>query len=97
MLTVAYAERLQPYGVTVNVCHPGEVVSRLSNNLGFGGNLTPVEGAKTPVWLAVSRKGEQVTGKFFDRQREVQCKFAGDRKAIEELYAACLRFSDGLA
>ena len=94
MLTVAFAERLKPYGVTVNACHPGEVVSRLSNNLGFGGSQTPAEGARTPVWLAVSPAGQKVTGKFFEHMREVRCVFAGDRKAIEELYRVCLRFSD---
>jgi NAD(P)-dependent dehydrogenase (short-subunit alcohol dehydrogenase family) len=94
MLTVAFAERLEPYGVTVNACHPGEVNSALSNNLGFRGSQTPDEGARTPVWLAVSPTGQKVTGKFFDRLREVRCAFAGDRKAIEDLYTACLRFSD---
>jgi len=94
MLTVAFAERLKSCGVTVNACHPGDVNSALSNNLGFGGSQTPDEGARTPVWLAVSPTGQKVTGKFFDRLREVRCAFAGDRKAIEELYTACLRFSD---
>ena len=37
MLTVAYAERLKSHKIAVNVCHPGDVNSRLSNNLGFGG------------------------------------------------------------
>jgi NAD(P)-dependent dehydrogenase (short-subunit alcohol dehydrogenase family) len=93
MLTVALAERLKPYGVSVNACHPGNVSSAVSNNLGFGGSQTPDEGAETPVWLAVSPVGQQVTGKYFDRMREVRCDFAGDRKGIEELYQACLRFS----
>jgi NAD(P)-dependent dehydrogenase (short-subunit alcohol dehydrogenase family) len=52
MLTVAFATRLQPYGVKVNACHPGDVNSRLSNDLGFGGQTTPDKGADTPVWLA---------------------------------------------
>ncbi|MFI5339705.1 MAG: SDR family NAD(P)-dependent oxidoreductase [Candidatus Methylomirabilales bacterium] len=93
MLTVAFAEQLKPYGVIVNACHPGDVNSTLSNNLGFGGSQTPDEGARTPVWLAVSPTGQKVTGKFFERMREVRCTFAGDRKVIEELYKACLRFS----
>jgi NAD(P)-dependent dehydrogenase (short-subunit alcohol dehydrogenase family) len=97
MLTVAFAERLRPYGVSVNACHPGDVNSTLSNNLGFGGSQTPDEGARTPVWLAVGPTGQMVTGKFFERMREVRCAFAGDGKAIEELYRACLRFSSGQA
>jgi NAD(P)-dependent dehydrogenase (short-subunit alcohol dehydrogenase family) len=94
MLTVAFAERLKPYGISVNVCHPGNVNSTLSNNLGFGGSQTPDEGARTPVWLAVGQTGQKVTGKYFDRMQEVRCPFAEDRKAIAALYEACLRFSD---
>jgi NAD(P)-dependent dehydrogenase (short-subunit alcohol dehydrogenase family) len=41
LLTVAFAARLQPYGVKVNACHPGDANSRLSNDLGFGGQTTP--------------------------------------------------------
>jgi NAD(P)-dependent dehydrogenase (short-subunit alcohol dehydrogenase family) len=94
MLTVAFAERLKPYGISVNVCHPGNVNSTLSNNLGFGGSQTPDEGARTPVWLAVDPTGQKVTGKYFDRMQEVRCPFAKDRKAIAALYEACLRFSE---
>jgi NAD(P)-dependent dehydrogenase (short-subunit alcohol dehydrogenase family) len=94
MLTVAFAERLKPYGISVNVCHPGNVNSTLSNNLGFGGSQTSDEGARTPVWLAVDPTGQKVTGKYFDRMQEVRCPFAEDRKAIAALYEACLRFSE---
>jgi retinol dehydrogenase-13 len=38
MLTVAFAERLERSHVTVNACHPGDLVSTLSRNLGFGGH-----------------------------------------------------------
>jgi hypothetical protein len=34
-----------------------------------------------------------VTGKYFDRMREVQCPFGTDRRAVETLYEACLGFS----
>jgi retinol dehydrogenase-13 len=47
MLTVAFARRLRPFGITVNACHPGDVNSTLSNNLGFGGHESPDEGAST--------------------------------------------------
>jgi len=45
MLTAAFAERLSPFGVQVNACHPGDVNSRLSSDLGFGGHETPDQGA----------------------------------------------------
>jgi NAD(P)-dependent dehydrogenase (short-subunit alcohol dehydrogenase family) len=40
MLTTAFAPRLAPDNVVVNACHPGDVDSKLSNDLGFAG-LTP--------------------------------------------------------
>jgi NAD(P)-dependent dehydrogenase (short-subunit alcohol dehydrogenase family) len=89
MLTAAFARRLQPHGITVNACHPGDVNSTLSNNLGFGGHESPDAGAKTPVWLANSEAGYRVTGRYFERQREVNCPFVRDSEAVEALYAAC--------
>ena len=92
MLTVAFAERLASSGISVNACHPGDVNSRLSNSLGFGGHESPQTGAATPVWLAV---GDQehgpppVTGKYFEHKREKDCRFGRDRAAVEALYAAC--------
>ena len=92
MLTVAFAERLKPFGVSVNACHPGDVRSVLSGNLGFGGSQTPDEGAKTPAWLAVDHVGQQYTGKYFEQMREVHCPFGADRKSVNALYDLCLRF-----
>ena len=92
MLTVAFAERLAPLGVTVNACHPGEVPSALSRNLGFHGHHTPEEGARTPVWLATQPVGGTLTGRYFADCREARCQFAGDRAGIEALFAACLLF-----
>ncbi len=92
MLTVAFAERLRPYSISVNACHPGDVNSRLSNNLGFGGQDTPEEGARTPIWLATSPIGQEETGKYFERMREVRCRFRKKRRAVEALYEICLLY-----
>lgn len=92
MLAVALAEKLKPYGISVNACHPGGVNSKLSNNLGFGGSTSPDEGARTPVWLATTAIGQQETGKYFERMREVSCPFGKDKQAVMELYTACLSF-----
>ena len=89
MLTVAFAERLKRFGITVNACHPGDVNSRLSNNLGFGGHQSAEEGARTPVWLAVSETVGQYTGKYFENQCEVACHFAKDPDSIEALLHLC--------
>jgi NAD(P)-dependent dehydrogenase (short-subunit alcohol dehydrogenase family) len=93
MLTVALAARLQPYGVTVNACHPGDVNSRLSNDLGFGGQTSPDEGADTPVWLATDPVGQRETGKYFEQRRAVRCRFGEDTAAVEALYDACLAYA----
>ncbi len=92
MLTVAFAERLKPCGVTINACHPGDVNSQLSNNLGFGGHEPPDKGAETPVWLATESIGGQATGKYFEHLRESRCRFGEDREAVEALYEACTQY-----
>lgn len=92
MLTVAFAERLKPYQVTVNACHPGDVNSQLSNDLGFGGSESPDAGARTPVWLATDPTGASETGNYFEHTRQVPDRFAADRPAVEALYQACLDY-----
>lgn len=92
MLTAAFAERLRPLNITVNACHPGDVNSKLSNNLGFGGSETPDQGADTPVWLATSQEGGEETGKYFDDRRVVDDRFVIDPNAVGALYQACLAY-----
>jgi hypothetical protein len=76
-------------GVTANACHPGDVRSALSGNLGFGGSQTPDEGARTPAWLATGPTGGRITGRVFESLKEVPCPFGADRAAVEALYRAC--------
>jgi NAD(P)-dependent dehydrogenase (short-subunit alcohol dehydrogenase family) len=92
MLTVAFAERLASTGIVVNACHPGDVSSALSNNLGFGGHQSAAEAAETPVWLAADPAGQDVTGHYFEQGRPVTCRFAGNDEAIERLYQLCLTY-----
>ncbi|HMQ51816.1 MAG TPA: SDR family NAD(P)-dependent oxidoreductase [Anaerolineae bacterium] len=92
MLTVALAERLKASGVTVNACHPGDVPSSLSHNLGFGGHQSPDQGAETPVWVATDPVGQERTGRYFEGGREVKDRFAQDQAAIEALYQRCLGY-----
>ena len=89
MLTVAYASELKQYNITVNSCHPGDVNSKLSNDLGFGGHESPDQGAETPVWLATHATGGEKTGKFFAHNSEAQCVFSSNRRAIDDLYTVC--------
>lgn len=92
MLTVALAERLEHDGITVNSCHPGDVRSTLASNLGYGGHESPEQGADTPVWLAASPKVENITGKYFEHQKETFCQFCIDKESIERLYDICLAY-----
>ncbi len=92
MLTVAFADQLRPKGITVNACHPGDVNSALSNNLGFGGHEAPDQAARTPTWLATDPIVREVTGKYFSDMREEYCRFGQDRELVEELYKKCLEY-----
>jgi NAD(P)-dependent dehydrogenase (short-subunit alcohol dehydrogenase family) len=92
MLTVAFARRLREHGVTVNACHPGDVSSSLSNNLGFGGHERPYDGARTPAWLAIDEIGQRETGKYFERMRMRRCQFGEDSVMVNALYQACMAY-----
>jgi len=85
MLTVGFAESLKDKGITVNAAHPGDVNSKLSNNLGYGGHESPDEGADTPVWVASSPKLEGITGKYFENRRQVSCRFGEDKESVKRL------------
>jgi len=89
MLTVALADRMAADGISVNVCHPGDVNSKLSNDLGFGGSQSPDAGADTPVWLATTPIGQNANGRYFEHRRETHCRFSSDRQAIERLFEIC--------
>ncbi len=94
MLTLTFAERLSPLGITVNSCHPGDVNSTLSNNLGFGGSQSPAQGAETPIWLAVSPQVEEVTGKYFERKQSSHCQFASQQALADKLYQKCFDYTN---
>lgn len=89
MLTPIFGTLLKENGVSVNSCHPGDVNSTLSNNLGFGGSQSPADGAKTPVWLATSTDLAGVTGKYFENKQEVRCQFASQQDDANRLYEVC--------
>ena len=92
MLTVAFAGKLAGDRIYVNACHPGDVNSSLSNNLGFGGSQSPDEGARTPVWLATGDEGGRETGKYFEGMRETFCQFSRDKSGIERLFEICSKY-----
>jgi NAD(P)-dependent dehydrogenase (short-subunit alcohol dehydrogenase family) len=96
MLTWALADRLQGTPVTANALNPGYVVTDLTRQV--GGLLkvivvltsfraqTALDGADTAIWLAASPEVEGITGQFWNKRREVRCRFR-DKAAVEQLWA----------
>jgi NAD(P)-dependent dehydrogenase (short-subunit alcohol dehydrogenase family) len=82
LFTLELARRLEGSGVTTNCLHPGVVATNIFPTIGgFAGRLivllfrplmlSPAKGAKTSIYLASSPEVANVTGKFFDKCREV--------------------------
>lgn len=89
MLAAGFAEKLKGDGITVNACHPGDVISKVSLDLGFRGSQTPEEGADTPVWLATSAETEDKSGFYFEQREKRHCPFMSDTAGVEKLMKVC--------
>jgi NAD(P)-dependent dehydrogenase (short-subunit alcohol dehydrogenase family) len=95
MLTWALADRLRGRPVTANALSPGCVLTDLTRSVGGLLKLvvvltssrvqTALDGADTAIWLAASPEVEGVTGKFWNKRREVRCRFQGTA-AVEQLW-----------
>ncbi|HTJ64047.1 MAG TPA: SDR family oxidoreductase [Alphaproteobacteria bacterium] len=81
MFTYALNRRLEGSGITVNAFHPGFVGSRIANKGGIIDMiwalvkpfvLTSAQGADTAVYLALSPKVADVTGKYFYKRQEIR-------------------------
>lgn len=94
MLAAGFAQRLRDSGISVNACHPGDVISQVSSDLGFGGSETPDQGADTPVWLATSDEAESKTGSYFERREKRHCPFMSDIQEVEQLMWVCEGYSE---
>jgi NAD(P)-dependent dehydrogenase (short-subunit alcohol dehydrogenase family) len=96
MLAWAVAADLEHRPVTVNAVNPGYVLSPLTTNVhgllkllvtATSFRAQPArEGADTAIWAATSPELEGVTGRFFDKRREIRCRFRDPAK-IQELRA----------
>ena len=95
--TYELARRLEGTGVTANALHPGLVATNfLSNNgklgqflcffMGLRGMSAP-KGALTSIYLASSAEVEGVTGRFYEKSREVRSSPSSyDRSVAERLW-----------
>jgi NAD(P)-dependent dehydrogenase (short-subunit alcohol dehydrogenase family) len=91
MLAASLAERLSSRGVWVASCHPGDVNSKLSNALGFGGSESPDEGADTPAWLVTAAEPGP-SGAYYANRRAQSCGFSRNRRENEQLCEALLAY-----
>ncbi len=85
MMTAGLAVLPDFSNISINACHPGDVNSKLSNQLGFGGSESPDQGAATPLFLATSTEVTGVSGKYFESRRPKTCEFSGNHNQIQEL------------
>jgi NAD(P)-dependent dehydrogenase (short-subunit alcohol dehydrogenase family) len=102
LFTQELAERLHGTGVVVNAAHPGLVKdTALLQDVGgpfrwitntFG---KPAEkGADTPVWLATSEETAAVTGKLWNKRKELPTPGMGsDPEARRRLWNECARLA----
>lgn len=85
MIAGWFGRKMDPAKCTVTACHPGDVNSGLSNNLGFGGHQTPEQGAATPLYCALSPEAEGITAAYFADRHPRHCEFIEDRVSTEKL------------
>lgn len=80
MTVPRFAERWADRGVTINAVHPGVIRTGLGDRKGAVGFLlravkrlwkSPEEGARPVVRLAVDAEVSALTGRYFDRDREI--------------------------
>lgn len=95
LFTYELARRLEGTNVTANCLHPGGVASNFADNTGglfrvaawiFKNTfaISPQKGAETSIFLAVSPKIENVTGKYFDNCQEKQSNAISYDKDVQK-------------
>ncbi len=72
--------------------HPGDVRSKLSISLGYGGWESPDQGAATPLYCATDPGMKGITGQYVANKRNEACQFSRDHHAVETLYEICSRY-----
>ena len=86
MLIRVIADLLADQNISVNACHPGDANSNLSSSIEFGGIQSPSQSAETPVWLASSVEAAGITGKYFNRLREVKYQYSSQPSLSRQLF-----------
>lgn len=105
LFTRELARRVKERGIIVNCCHPGAVATNMGvdRETGFGKTitgilkpffLTPAEGARTAVFLAMDESVKDISGEYF-----YKCKIAKSSKRSKdpELAKRLFELSEQLA
>jgi len=90
LFTRELARRVADRGITVNCCHPGAVATNIGidRDTGFGKTITgllkpffqtPMEGARTAIFLASDKSVENISGGYF-----YKCKIAKSSKRSKD-------------
>ena len=90
LFTRELARRVASRGITVNCCHPGAVATNIGidRDTGFGKTITgllkpffqtPMEGARTAIFLASDKSVENISGGYF-----YKCKIAKSSKRSKD-------------
>jgi NAD(P)-dependent dehydrogenase (short-subunit alcohol dehydrogenase family) len=83
--TYVLARNLEGTVVTANCLHPGVVNTKLSRSAAPGiATITPVEGARTSIFLARSPEVAGVSGKYFDSLRPIRSSALSYDRAVQE-------------
>jgi NAD(P)-dependent dehydrogenase (short-subunit alcohol dehydrogenase family) len=104
MITYEFAKRLANTGVTVNCVSPGFVKTNLAREVGGWMKLfltlmrpiqtTPQKGAETSVYAATAPELANVSGKYFEDNREkASSKHSYDAATAQELWHICERLT----
>jgi NAD(P)-dependent dehydrogenase (short-subunit alcohol dehydrogenase family) len=100
--TLALARRLGAAGITVNCLHPGVVATHLLPGwlnlirpLFKRTILTPEQGARTSLYLALDERAAALQGQYLDEYQQVQpaAVAAQDRQVQEQLLARSARWT----
>jgi NAD(P)-dependent dehydrogenase (short-subunit alcohol dehydrogenase family) len=106
LFTDELARRLDGTGVTANALHPGFVSTNIFSGHGVAGwimrrsaalfAISPDQGARTSIYLATAPELEQVTGRYFERGREVPSSRASrDEEAASRLWSVSEELTSG--
>ncbi|MCR5120005.1 MAG: SDR family oxidoreductase [Lachnospiraceae bacterium] len=105
LFTRELARGLKKRGITVNCCHPGAVATNIGidRETGFGKTITgmlkpffqtPMEGARTAIFLATDDSVKNITGQYFYKCRIARSsKRSKDMALARKLYDLSIRIS----